>query len=276
MTWVREDDQAPLHRKVAPLSDAAYRFHNEAKCWASRNGTDGRIAADEVTTISLSPTVNRSLLRLIGELVRRRLLHRAEDPRCPHAMGDQPTCALPGPDGWVIHDYLDYNPSAVEVREERKAKAERQRRWRDSRRARSTSRNEGVDDLHDGLRDPPHDVSKDAAPRAPVAPTPPRPAPKEGGGGAPAAPAVRREAAERADGGRAEDRPTRPPPNGKPPPELREQLRQLAAKSRSPARTDALARLREATPDVPIFIEPEPAVVPPEGGWPQPEEDAHA
>jgi len=52
MTWVRFDDQASIHRKVAPLDDATYRLWREAIEWCSRNTTDGRIAAKELAGTS--------------------------------------------------------------------------------------------------------------------------------------------------------------------------------------------------------------------------------
>jgi len=159
MPWVRKDDQMPIHRKVSPLSDAAYRLDDEAMCWASRNGTDGRIAADELAGIS-----KRGTRRIADELVARRRWHRAGDPPCPSEH-----CAAPYADGWVIHDYLEYNPSASEVREVRRRKAERQRNWRAARSAsRSASRS--------GERDALQDMPVEGAPRAHVSrPVPSRP-----------------------------------------------------------------------------------------------------
>src|SRR5216684_7058465 len=40
--------------------------------------------------------------------------------------------------GWRMRDYLDYNPSKEAVDNERRAKAERQRRWREAQRRRVT------------------------------------------------------------------------------------------------------------------------------------------
>lgn len=173
MPWVRKDDQMPIHRKVAPLSDAAYRLHDEALCWASRNLTDGTIGVAELPEIS-----KRGRLKLADELVARRLWHRAGD-ECPSEQ-----CPPAGPDGWVIHDYWDYQPSKEKVLREKGAKADRQRRWMDARRHKK-----------DGTRDASQDTAEGDAP------TPPRPAPKEGGSGAPAATAARRAAAGLGGGG---------------------------------------------------------------------------
>lgn len=158
MTWVRSEDSFPIHRKVAPLDDATYRLHSEAIHWCARNLTDGLIAADELSTVSKRATPARA-----QKLVDRVLWHPAgfecRSTKCP------PT----GPDGWVIHDYLDYQPSREKVRAEQAAKAERQRRW--------------IDAHKGGSRDASHRPSRDAPEDAP--PSPPRPAPKEAGAGPP-------------------------------------------------------------------------------------------
>lgn len=169
MTWVRNDDQSSIHRKVRPLSDAAYRLNQEAKEWCSRNLTDGRIAADEFPGSSC-----RATPKYASELVRRGLWHRAGGEHCGHER-----CSPPGADGYSIHDYLDYNPSAVQVAKERAAKAERQRNWIAKKRGRDGSRDASQDASTNGPRDGPRDESLT------LAPSPPRPAPKEAGAGHP-------------------------------------------------------------------------------------------
>jgi len=154
MTWVRFDDQASIHRKVAPLDDATYRLWHEAIEWSSRNLTDGLIPADEFREVSKRATQPRAT-----RLVERRLWHVAG------AECDSPKCPTGGPTGWVIHDYFEYQPSRVKVKADQAAKAERQRRWIEAKKG--------------GPKDASQDVSKDNPP------SPPRPAPKEGGAGAP-------------------------------------------------------------------------------------------
>lgn len=164
MTWVRKDDQMPINRKIATLSDAAYRLDDEAICWASRNGTNGVISVDEFGTISPRATKKNA-----DELVKRRRWHRAEDPACTSE-----NCAPAGPDGYVIHDYLDYNPSAEQVLDDRRRKAARQRTWRASRR--STDPPTGAST--NGERDASRDALVDPAPRARVSrPVPSTPSP---------------------------------------------------------------------------------------------------
>lgn len=164
MTWVRKDDQMPINRKVAALSDAAYRLDDEAICWASRNTTDGRIPADEFGEISKRATPKNA-----AELVRRNRWHRASDPPCPSAY-----CADPGPDGWVIHDYLEYNPSRDQVLADRKAKADRQARWRDKRRNGSASTHASTETSPEASRNGGGDALVTPAPSRPVPPRPER------------------------------------------------------------------------------------------------------
>lgn len=153
MTWVRWDDQFPIHRKVSVLSDAAYRLHTEAICWCVRNGTDGLIAPDELGIISV-----RAKPKSVGELIRRDLWHPSE-----HGCS---RCTQPTPGGHVIHDILIYQPSAARVAAEREAKAQRQTRWLEAKRR---GRDASQDAAGDGSEDD--------------APLPPRPAPKGSGEG---------------------------------------------------------------------------------------------
>ena len=170
MTWVRIDDQMSINRKVAALSDAAFRLDREGLEWASRNLTDGVVLHAEFPNIS-----RRATTRNAAELVLRGRWHRADDDACRSEY-----CPPPGVDGWVIHDYLEYNPSAVEVREDRRKKAEKQRNWRAGKGARSRSTDPSTnpqrDASRDGLVDGSVTKSVTMAPRAHVSrPVPPRP-----------------------------------------------------------------------------------------------------
>jgi hypothetical protein len=63
--------------------------------------------------------------------------------------------------GWWIHDFLEYNPSAAELDEQRKDSAGRSRRWRAKRRSRDTS----PEQERDGVREHPRDVREQPPPR---------------------------------------------------------------------------------------------------------------
>lgn len=243
MPWVRFDDQYPDHPKVGPLSDRLYRLHNRAIFWCARHTTDGIIRAE------LLPDVWRKARATdAAELARRGLLHTADDPPCP-----SPKCPPAGPDGWVVHDYWDYQPRRAAVEAERKAKAERQKRWRAKRRSGDASTGDRVDASNMVSTPTRVDVSRDAL--VTPAPPPPRPAPKEAGGGAPrSGPAGPGRPPAAADaGGAASGRPTPPAPPGKPDPstlaETRRALAAATAKHRANAarRADPLAELDAAT-----------------------------
>ncbi|MGW5556874.1 hypothetical protein ACWER9_06580 [Micromonospora sp. NPDC003944] len=172
MPWVRFDDQFPLHRKVGGLSDAAYRVASEAIFWCSRNLTDGVIRAHEVNQIR--PRAERS----VGEIVGRDLWHHAADVEaCPNCSARLAEAGRPiPPDGYVVHDYLGFQPSRAKVMQEREAKAERQQRWRDKKRG--GPRDASVDTSRDASTPRPVDAPVDASVDAPVDPAPsPTPSP---------------------------------------------------------------------------------------------------
>jgi len=110
MTWVKLDDGFAESEKVEPLHDRAFRLHIIALCYCSRNLTDGRLSpkAQNVCLAILGPGRN---LRFVAELIDAGLWVR---------------------DGDDIHinDFLDYNPTSEQVKEERRKARERMRRLR--------------------------------------------------------------------------------------------------------------------------------------------------
>jgi hypothetical protein len=149
VTWVRFDDKAPRHPKIAPLDDATFRLWFEAICWSNEYGTDGAVAPDQLRSIR-NGTPRRAAL-----LVARRLWHTVDSPiDCPSAK-----CPPRSPVGWTIHDYHDFQPTAEKVAADKAAKAERQARWSERRKQ---------DASHRASRD----ASKDDAPSP--SPSPPR------------------------------------------------------------------------------------------------------
>lgn len=172
MPWVKFDDQFPLHRKVGGLSDAAYRVHTEAIFWCARNLTDGVIRDHEVNQIR--PRAERH----VKEMVDRDLWHHAADAKdCSNCSARLAEAGRPiPPDGYVLHDYLDFQPSRAKVTQERQAKTERQQRWRDKKRG--GSRDGSVDTSRDASTPSPVDAVVDASVDAPVDPAPsPTPSP---------------------------------------------------------------------------------------------------
>lgn len=107
MPWVKLDDRFPSHRKIALLSDRAFRLHVSAMCWCAENLTDGHISDRELALVANV----RGVKATAKQLEEAGLWDRVDG-------------------GWVVHDYLDYNPSRDQVLAERKKNAERQERFR--------------------------------------------------------------------------------------------------------------------------------------------------
>lgn len=178
MPWVRFDDQFTIHRKIAGLSDAAFRLHVSAIFWCARNLTDGFLPEEDLGDVCARV---RTPARFAAECVGRRAWHHSGETcpsgKCPAHEPGRPECAGPVDNpvaGWLIHDYWEYQPAKSQVLRDREAAARRQKAWRDRRNAVSNGVTGGVTNT-----------------------TPPRPAPKGSGAGKAPAPA-------RAAGGRAE------------------------------------------------------------------------
>jgi hypothetical protein len=97
MAYARLDDVFPEHPKIAALSDRAFRIHVQGICYSAKVLSDGFVP-DRVAA-GWSGAATRHLLVQSG------LWDEVEG-------------------GYLIHDYLDYNPSKVSVAETRAA-------WRD-------------------------------------------------------------------------------------------------------------------------------------------------
>lgn len=118
MTWLRLDDQFHRHRKVAPLSDAAFRLHVTVMLECANQLTDGRIDCALVPTLPRAPSSKAGLKKITGELERAGLWHRDGD-------------------AWVVHDFQDWNPPAADVLKKREEARERMRKAREAKAARS-------------------------------------------------------------------------------------------------------------------------------------------
>lgn len=94
MSWLKLDDSFPEHEKVADLTDKAFRVHVSALCYAARNLTDGHLPRSVVKTLTLGKAAPITELLAVG-------------------LWDN------NGNGYLIHDYLDYNPSREHVQAER-------------------------------------------------------------------------------------------------------------------------------------------------------------
>jgi hypothetical protein len=241
------DDQFPLHRKVAALSDAAFRLHVQAIFWARRNLTDGFVPTADLGTVGRFSRPDR----FATECVLRALWHRVDggyvDNCAECAQRHHGTLAG---DGWVIHGFADWQQTRSKVLAVRAERSEagkaggiasgRSRRKREAK---------------------PKQVAERSLPNERT------PEPLTPFGGSVGAPP-------RGGGGRGRAPTQQPPPstsNGQATDQAKAEIHATlaATKRRARERVDeaALDRLRELTPEVPVFIEP----VPPQGDHPTPE-----
>src|SRR6266849_3702876 len=100
MPWGRFDDEYPHNRKVRKLSHEAFRLDVSGILWCAKYLTDGFVCDDDLPLVCAEV---RHPQRAAEELANRRRWER-----------------LSG--GWFIHDYLQYNPSAAQVRADRAGK----------------------------------------------------------------------------------------------------------------------------------------------------------
>ena len=112
MSWLKIDDQFPDHPKVVEAGPLASWLHVCGMAYCARYLTDGFIPGGQIR--KLADVDNAS--DLAAKLVQAGLWETVDG-------------------GFVVHDYLDYNPSAEEVKAKRRAGAKRQEEWRNKQRA---------------------------------------------------------------------------------------------------------------------------------------------
>jgi len=109
MTWVKIDDQFRRHPKVRRLSSFAIDLYVTGLCYCSSGLTDGAIDQQGLEIILAETRLARKRRSVIQELLDAELW-------------------LPVHGGFLVKDFLDYNPPAEKVREERaKARVRMQR-----------------------------------------------------------------------------------------------------------------------------------------------------
>jgi hypothetical protein len=115
MPWVRLDDHYFTHRKTAGLSKDAKLLDLAGMTFSAGELRDGVLTDKDIRIIAAQVDVEHL----------KDCLHELElAGRWRHT-----------PDGWEIHDYLDYNPSRAQVLRDREAGAERVRNFRSKRNA---------------------------------------------------------------------------------------------------------------------------------------------
>lgn len=99
MVWLKIDDKFHGHPKIVMVGNAAAGLFVRLASYCSEHGTDGVIPL--------------ALVRAYGTRGELAALLRGVDP-----------LLVDHPDGYLIPDFLDYNPSAVEVEAKRQARSE--------------------------------------------------------------------------------------------------------------------------------------------------------
>lgn len=142
--WVKIDDRMPRHPKVAAVGPLGFALDAAGICYVAEHLTDGFVPAGVVhglfdmgeVAAAFGVTSDEMVDRIVGRLV---AVGRWE----PQDGG-----------GWWVHDYLEYNPSAAEVKERRDADAERKREMREARTRRSERHLRPVDVREESGRTP--------------------------------------------------------------------------------------------------------------------------
>lgn len=109
MSTINLDPNFADHRKILPLTNAAFRVHVVALCWCSRHETDGLFSLADALLFGASLGTTVSPGEYIRELLDARLWERW------------------GP-GYRIHHWLKYNRPAEQLRSERSS-SELRERW---------------------------------------------------------------------------------------------------------------------------------------------------
>jgi hypothetical protein len=112
MPWLKKAAEAPKNEKIWELSDAAYRLYDAAMHYAAEHLTDGHVPASRIGTLKPKAATPAQ----ISELVSGRLWHRLPGLSCKSclALREQHNAAPLPRSGFVVHDFLQYNPSKTE------------------------------------------------------------------------------------------------------------------------------------------------------------------
>jgi hypothetical protein len=140
------------NRKVYNLSNAAFRLYVTSIDWSRGQKTDGRIARQDLRLLPHAPKGKRAE-KLIGELLEAGLWEGLLD-------------------GWQIHDFLEWQDSAVQANERARRARERMREVRSNcRQALARTDEQRSLEVRDGPSDPsPISLSLSALPDLPEKP----------------------------------------------------------------------------------------------------------
>lgn len=170
MSWLRLDDGFCRNRKLARLSDRAFRLHVSALCECASQLTDGAVDAGMLAALPNAPR-GRALQSTIQELL---------DAGLWEENGND----------YAVHDFLDWNPSGSDVRAKRDAAKERMRAAREAKTGRSSREQEANKPAKESECSREQDANRARSSHNPVpvpvpsgSKEPPPPTPSGGGGG---------------------------------------------------------------------------------------------
>lgn len=153
VSWFKIDDGFHCHPKVFAAGTPAVGLYVRCGSWAAQQVTDG-VIPKHVAKMYGTP-------RMIKALVDAGLWHQRGH--------DCPSCTEVDANSYVIHQYLERNPSRLETDLARKAKSERQQRWREGKK-KDQAKGDSAADV-DG------DVDASTPRHGDAAPVPTRPVP---------------------------------------------------------------------------------------------------
>lgn len=138
MSWLKIDDGFAEHRKIAGLTDGAFRMHVAGLCYAARNETDGFVPAGLTKVLGGSQ-------RKAAELISAGVWHLAggETLACASCERALETATWSA-SGWIIHDFLQFNPTAAEAHRRREVARTRMANIRSGRSATVRANMEGT------------------------------------------------------------------------------------------------------------------------------------
>jgi DnaD/phage-associated family protein len=125
MSWAKFDDQYPDHPKIVKVGPLGMALHLAATCYCARYLTDGFVASGMIPRlISLDGIFiidNAGSNGVSNAVTHKQLTDSLVDAGLFDAVQD----------GFMVHDYLKYNPPAEQVKAERARNAKRQARMKD-------------------------------------------------------------------------------------------------------------------------------------------------
>jgi 5-methylcytosine-specific restriction endonuclease McrA len=125
MPWLKKAAEAPTTDKIWELSNELYRLYDASLHYCAKELTDGHVPASRISALTPKPATKPQ----VEALVVRRLWHRLPHLTCKSCLKlriDHDTGELPK-SGYLVHDFLEFNPSKAEwqSRSEKRAEAGR-------------------------------------------------------------------------------------------------------------------------------------------------------